>query len=69
MTSAGSPIVLSQATDLRLMIAEYLAHASAVALKNANKYLRSAVTVENPKRSETEVREDSIAERQRAETP
>jgi hypothetical protein len=51
------------------MIAEDLDHASAVALKNANKYLRSAVTVENPKRSEPEVRENSIAEQQRAETP
>jgi hypothetical protein len=51
------------------MIAEDLDHASAVALKNANKYLRSAVTVENPKCSEPEVRENSIAEQQRAETP
>ena len=57
------------ATDLRLMITEYLDDASAVALKNANNYLRSAVTVENPKHMEPEVRENSIAEQQRAETP
>jgi hypothetical protein len=49
------------------MIAGYLDHALAVALKNANKYLRSAVTVENPKHLELELREDSIAEQQRAE--
>ncbi|EAW18839.1 uncharacterized protein NFIA_087950 [Aspergillus fischeri NRRL 181] len=54
---AGAPGGDSQGDDLlwssvkqqiRLMIIEYLDHASAVALKNANKYLCSVVTVENP---------------------
>ena len=31
------------------MIAEYLDNPSEVALKNANKYFRSTITVENPK--------------------
>lgn len=69
MTSARSLMAFRHATDLRLMITEYLDDASAVALKNANNYLRSAVTVENPKHMEPEVRENSIAEQQRAETP
>jgi hypothetical protein len=33
-------------TELHLMIAEFLDPASAVALKNANKYLRSTITVD-----------------------
>jgi len=41
-------------TELHLMIAEYLDPASAVALKNANKYLRTTVTVKNPKYFESE---------------
>ncbi|GFF96734.1 hypothetical protein IFM47457_11033 [Aspergillus lentulus] len=54
MTSARSLMAFRHATDLRLMITEYLDDASAVALKNANNYLRSDVTVENPKHMEPE---------------
>ncbi|GFF40921.1 hypothetical protein IFM58399_06093 [Aspergillus lentulus] len=55
MTSARSLMAFRHATDLRLMITEYLDDASAVALKNANNYLRSDVTVENPKHMEPEM--------------
>jgi hypothetical protein len=46
---ASTTTFLSLSAEIHLMICEYLDPASAVALKNANKHLRSALTVKDPK--------------------
>jgi hypothetical protein len=46
---ASTTTFLNLPAEIHLMICEYLDPASAVALKSANKYLRSAITVKDPK--------------------
>ncbi|RHZ46619.1 uncharacterized protein CDV56_101259 [Aspergillus thermomutatus] len=50
MASFRSVTFLDLPAEVHLIIAEYLDAASAVALKNANKYLRFIVTVKSPKK-------------------
>ncbi|KAF7182851.1 hypothetical protein CNMCM7691_002595 [Aspergillus felis] len=46
---ASTTTFLNLPAEIHIMICDYLDPASAVALKNANKYLRSAITVKDPK--------------------